>query len=753
MLRPPSSIPTCRSLFGASLMQGRHHAFLEIFKAPRPLGTEAFRGLRDGIANGDAHTLAEFFVALNRELVERLEGGAPADGAWAVDLCVALADPARTVATLGGLLEEMTVGLGDPVVAVAFEAAAESLPLLALPAGVAEAERQLVQLRVRAMEALVAKSPADAEAGSAGLDAQPVLRYLNSALEELAKGPLDGLGGGCARWAAGFAPISRSLPEHVQLFEWLVEALDGLASAPSDHRTLRGILRILRANTLLPPWHASAGSAEGGGGVGALIVDKAVQVVLGAAAARWRAETRGAPALPAGETPPVAGAWAVPAGGPDVDLWPFNERALEAALVDPRRTPRVRAMAAALLRLSAHTAPHGSLSPRAELYARLFLETGRPELLPIAEPERAPDPSAEEQLGVLLDAMADESQVVRRAAAEACHAIARRQPGGFQPQHYTRLLPFLSDDDPGVRATTMRIFQVLAGFRASRVTKVVDEISARLSGEGNGEDEAVHARRDLELALGITLDRLVDDVEALQQDVHALEARRGELLQYVEQQAMRVGEEIHHEVLNTLTGYLATAIDEADQRESKRRLDDLVAELRRIMNNLYPRDLETEGFLQTVRNRLRDTKAQMQRRVPGCRVELDVPPELTDADVAAALADDSHLVLLYRIVLEAVINARKHASATVISVAVRRPAPGAIEITVRDNGTGHGGPFAENTGMTLMRRRAEEIGADIAYRPVPRGGTAVVVRLARPEADAADEPTGLDAPPGEGGRG
>jgi signal transduction histidine kinase len=98
--------------------------------------------------------------------------------------------------------------------------------------------------------------------------------------------------------------------------------------------------------------------------------------------------------------------------------------------------------------------------------------------------------------------------------------------------------------------------------------------------------------------------------------------------------------------------------------------------------------------------------------------------------------------LLYRIVLEAIINARKHSGGTFIGVSVRAPAPGVVEILVRDNGAAGGGPFSENAGMALTRRRAEEIGAGIEYRSTSDGGTAVAIRLgsAAPRSDNGGVP-------------
>src|SRR5439155_8217298 len=98
----------------------------------------------------------------------------------------------------------------------------------------------------------------------------------------------------------------------------------------------------------------------------------------------------------------------------------------------------------------------------------------------------------------------------------------------------------------------------------------------------------------------------------LQHEVHRLESRRRQLLDYIEKHAMRVGEELHHEILNTLCGYLATAIDEENYSEAKTNLDALVADLRRIMNNLYPKDLETEGLLWTIQKRLDDARDEMR---------------------------------------------------------------------------------------------------------------------------------------------
>jgi two-component system sensor histidine kinase UhpB len=77
-------------------------------------------------------------------------------------------------------------------------------------------------------------------------------------------------------------------------------------------------------------------------------------------------------------------------------------------------------------------------------------------------------------------------------------------------------------------------------------------------------------------------------------------------------------------------------------------------------------------------------------------------------------------------------------------VSVRARPPAHVEIAVSDDGAGRGGPFSEGVGMALMRQRAEEIGAEIAYAAGPERGTTVVVHL--PRVPRAADPQGRVSP-------
>src|SRR5215831_10359295 len=232
-------------------MRNREPMFLEIIRARDPLGADGWDALREALAEGrDASLLRECFVALNRELLSALDPEGGVDGERAAVVCDALitANPELATATLGTMIREMTLEFQDPLVAVLFEIATKTPGLLALLVDVVETERQLVQFRVRAAEALVTKSPGGLDASAGGLAAQSVLRFLNSLLDELERGLPSGLEEAGARWAEGFATLIPSLSggDEPQVLEWSAEALGRLASAPTAPETMRLILRILR---------------------------------------------------------------------------------------------------------------------------------------------------------------------------------------------------------------------------------------------------------------------------------------------------------------------------------------------------------------------------------------------------------------------------------------------------------------------------------------------------------------------------
>ena len=85
-------------------------------------------------------------------------------------------------------------------------------------------------------------------------------------------------------------------------------------------------------------------------------------------------------------------------------------------------------------------------------------------------------------------------------------------------------------------------------------------------------------------------------------------------------------------------------------------------------------------------------------------------------------------VELLRMTQEAVTNVRKHAQASNLWLTVTVEPPNA-HITVLDDGRGMGAARPDSYGLAGMRERAARIGAQLAVRPGPEGGTLVEIWL------------------------
>jgi signal transduction histidine kinase len=145
------------------------------------------------------------------------------------------------------------------------------------------------------------------------------------------------------------------------------------------------------------------------------------------------------------------------------------------------------------------------------------------------------------------------------------------------------------------------------------------------------------------------------------------------------------------------------------------------AELRSLVFELRPPDLEADGLVATVGKDL-----EVLGRAHGLKADLRVhgAPELA----GAAEID------LYRIVQEALTNAVRHARAESIAVEVESR-NGGVVISVRDDGVGFD-PSARairerRLGLTSMRERAQALGGALTVESSPGAGTTVRVEVPR----------------------
>ncbi len=236
--------------------------------------------------------------------------------------------------------------------------------------------------------------------------------------------------------------------------------------------------------------------------------------------------------------------------------------------------------------------------------------------------------------------------------------------------------------------------QIGAAVHAARLGEEAVQLSADLQRSRERlvtarEEERRRLRRDLHDGLGPQLASLTMKVEAAR-DLLTTDARRADAL-------------------------LGGVLDQAQEA---------VADVRRLVYALRPPALDALGLLGAIRSHASHHDSAALR----VGVETaDEPPPLSAAVEVAA----------YRIALEAINNAARHAAARNCTVRLEFQND-ALRLEVRDDGRGIGRDRGSGVGLSSMRERAAELGGSFTIGPAPGGGTLVQTSL--PAHGAAVEP-------------
>ena len=199
----------------------------------------------------------------------------------------------------------------------------------------------------------------------------------------------------------------------------------------------------------------------------------------------------------------------------------------------------------------------------------------------------------------------------------------------------------------------------------------------------------------------------------------------------------RLARELHDAVTQTLFSLTLSARTAAglvrsdpDRAEAElARLAELAraiqAELRALIFQLRPADLETDGLVATLRHHV-DVLGRVHRLPIGLRVDGE-----RRLDPALELG-------AFRVAQEALHNALRHAAATRVDVTVAADAE-RLRLTVADDGVGFDPSDralrSRRLGVTSMRERARELGGRLTIASAPGQGTTVALDL------PADGPT------------
>ncbi len=135
-----------------------------------------------------------------------------------------------------------------------------------------------------------------------------------------------------------------------------------------------------------------------------------------------------------------------------------------------------------------------------------------------------------------------------------------------------------------------------------------------------------------------------------------------------------------------------------------------MADIRRLVYGLRPPALDELGLSGAIRQVVEGVQPAV------LTVEVDVPERLPELPAAAEVA-------AYRIVVEAVTNVVRHASAGWCAIHIRTD--DGLSIVVDDDGVGLDGGTRPGVGLTSMHERAEELGGSCVVATRPEGGTRV----------------------------
>ncbi len=158
--------------------------------------------------------------------------------------------------------------------------------------------------------------------------------------------------------------------------------------------------------------------------------------------------------------------------------------------------------------------------------------------------------------------------------------------------------------------------------------------------------------------------------------------------------------------------------------EVKRQAQQLVADVRQVVNDLRPPALDELGLIEALRSAI--THLHNHTSPLQIRLDADAVPRNLPAAVEAAS---------YRIVMEAVTNVVKHAHARHCHIALHflESPPPNLQIRIEDDGVGLSEKVRANVGLRSMRERAEELGGSFEIQSGTTVGTCVLVSLPLPE--------------------
>ncbi|WP_307472742.1 GAF domain-containing sensor histidine kinase [Paenibacillus harenae] len=237
-----------------------------------------------------------------------------------------------------------------------------------------------------------------------------------------------------------------------------------------------------------------------------------------------------------------------------------------------------------------------------------------------------------------------------------------------------------------------------------------------------------------------------DMLQGMRRLAEDLQDSREKLVLAREEERRRIRNNLHDDLAPRLAALalnvaIARKYIDKDPAVAVAKMDELsqviratVQDIRSLVNDLRPPALDELGLVGAIRARM-DEMAKPSRLSPDgswakrLHMQIKAPSVLPSLRAAVEVA-------VYRIVTESMVNAVKHADATVCQVVLAVTEDGRLLVEVTDDGIGIGStgrpPLTGTTGgigLISMRERAAEIGGECVIEPLDTGGTRVRAML------------------------
>ncbi len=246
-------------------------------------------------------------------------------------------------------------------------------------------------------------------------------------------------------------------------------------------------------------------------------------------------------------------------------------------------------------------------------------------------------------------------------------------------------------------------------------------VSTHENREFTSRDVAYCLRLAAHAAIAIDNARVYKLVERQRSELRRLLAKQ---IIVQEEERQRIALDVHDTIIQSLIAALQKIRDPDGMshpngtRAVEQLLRGAIDELRLMVSNLRPATLDTFGLVPALEVALQNFERQEL-----IVTRLDVRGTPRPLNQAAEIS-------VYRIVLEALANVRKHAQASSVSLSLTFE-PDSVLLVIEDDGVGIGSELrdAVTFGIGGMEERAALVGGSFSIGPGPARGTRVEVRM------------------------